>query len=526
MSNTFNTTKANWQGVDDVPTAGSENLVKSGGVEEAVFPIYTDVKDEEGNPYSVVVFDKNKNIGVGLTPTGEYKGLQVEKIKSLLDDSDKYSFAIIDKNNNIGFALTSNGTSILKLDDIVKSELFNNIIYNLPITNTLKNDATKIPVSSAVYQALYGIYVWAPKKIYALDGTIVQLFKNSIVVADNQDNYELRLKDLVGVSNSESFGYNFDFCYEYAANGTNANFGFTLAVYDSALKKEFVSPQGTTIISIPKKSSPASMKNVLCIGDSFTDADIWVSELRRLLTGEVSSGYSDTADSSISADSLTNINFIGTKDTGANQTPNEGWNGQHYRFFAGGGSKTTSSPSPFVNPNTNTVDFDYYMGTGDVKGSIQNPTPSDKIDFAIIVLGTNGGYEEQYVKAIWDGLLSHNSNVKVIIAGRCMPVACGVKANLYYRQTYCELASEVFSCNSFLEGMCERADYVDNFLYVDYNIRMDILNNMPLEVVQANIRNSSDYAKIKRGQNNVHPNKEGYFQMADAFRGAFHYWFL
>lgn len=32
MSNSFNTTVANWQGVDDEPTAGSENFVKSGGV--------------------------------------------------------------------------------------------------------------------------------------------------------------------------------------------------------------------------------------------------------------------------------------------------------------------------------------------------------------------------------------------------------------------------------------------------------------------------------------------------------------
>jgi lysophospholipase L1-like esterase len=32
ISDTFNTTPANWQGVDDVPTAGYNNLVKSGGV--------------------------------------------------------------------------------------------------------------------------------------------------------------------------------------------------------------------------------------------------------------------------------------------------------------------------------------------------------------------------------------------------------------------------------------------------------------------------------------------------------------
>ena len=43
MSDTFNTTPANWQGVDDEPTAGSNNLVKSGGVADNI----KDIK--EGN---------------------------------------------------------------------------------------------------------------------------------------------------------------------------------------------------------------------------------------------------------------------------------------------------------------------------------------------------------------------------------------------------------------------------------------------------------------------------------------------
>lgn len=36
MSDSFNTTVSNWQGVDDVPTAGSDNLVKSGGVADRI----------------------------------------------------------------------------------------------------------------------------------------------------------------------------------------------------------------------------------------------------------------------------------------------------------------------------------------------------------------------------------------------------------------------------------------------------------------------------------------------------------
>lgn len=39
MSDTFNTNVANWQGVDDEPTAGSQNLVKSGGVEAQFFSL-------------------------------------------------------------------------------------------------------------------------------------------------------------------------------------------------------------------------------------------------------------------------------------------------------------------------------------------------------------------------------------------------------------------------------------------------------------------------------------------------------
>lgn len=37
MSDTFNTTVANWQGVDDEPAAGSDNLIKSGGVAKSIF---------------------------------------------------------------------------------------------------------------------------------------------------------------------------------------------------------------------------------------------------------------------------------------------------------------------------------------------------------------------------------------------------------------------------------------------------------------------------------------------------------
>ena len=42
MSDAFSTTEGDWQGVDDVPTAGSNNLVKSSGVYEKTKGISTE----------------------------------------------------------------------------------------------------------------------------------------------------------------------------------------------------------------------------------------------------------------------------------------------------------------------------------------------------------------------------------------------------------------------------------------------------------------------------------------------------
>ena len=82
MSNSFNTTVANWQGVDDVPTIGSNNLVKSGGVaEELVLGAVYDVSAK--NPtagtnnngkwesLSALLSDTNLNT---LIPTSVRKG--------------------------------------------------------------------------------------------------------------------------------------------------------------------------------------------------------------------------------------------------------------------------------------------------------------------------------------------------------------------------------------------------------------------------------------------------------------------
>lgn len=61
MSDTFNTTPTNWQGVDEEPVVGSDNLVKSGGVYNSTPTVansYTesdlDISDEDGNVLAII----------------------------------------------------------------------------------------------------------------------------------------------------------------------------------------------------------------------------------------------------------------------------------------------------------------------------------------------------------------------------------------------------------------------------------------------------------------------------------------
>ena len=328
---------------------------------------------------------------------------------------------------------------------------------------------------------------------------------------------------MVDIEESYKYGVNCDYCYEYIATSGLLTFGFTLGLYCGITKTISYAPP-CTIHTVAKGTSPTEVKNLLIIGDSFTDGQVWVNELRRLITG-VSSYGTDDSNNLPTTDNIENINFIGSRHTNSGTTPNEGWAGQNYKFFAGYGGRGTTRESPFKNSETEEIDFDYYMGTGNVKGTIKDIVKGDKIDYAIIVLGTNGGYDEQYVTTIWDALLKHNPNIKVIVSGRCNGTTHGVNSgSIYHRQTYTSLTSTVIDCNSFFEDLAKRDKYKNNFLYVDYNISLDSIYNMPHELVNPNIRN--DEVKILRGQNNVHPSQKGYFQMADAFRGAFHYWFL
>ena len=164
------------------------------------------------------------------------------------------------------------------------------------------------------------------------------------------------------------------------------------------------------------------------------------------------------------------------------------------------------------------------MSERDVHGSISDEI--DKIDIAIILLNTNGGYNDTVCNAMYDALLAHNSQIKVLVCGRTFAVPYGIPVSLYHNQTYVNMSEGVKDSEVFLQNKCEEDDYKDNFLYVNYHLQLDSFHNMPHNIIYPNLRNATDYDKIFQGNNNVHPNSNGYWQIADAIRAAFHYWCL
>lgn len=83
MSDSFNTTVANWQGVDDVPTARSENLVKSGGVYEEVSKLSQKTNNTYNTLYGDYVFQpKVQDLEVGMLDSSGNNYPHTERIRT------------------------------------------------------------------------------------------------------------------------------------------------------------------------------------------------------------------------------------------------------------------------------------------------------------------------------------------------------------------------------------------------------------------------------------------------------------
>lgn len=96
MADEFSTTEADWQGVNDEPAAGSENLVKSSGIKEAIDNVALDIDDIDINP--LVELGKRYLNNGGYSENSKYACSQklycVNCNISLSDIPDGYQFYV------------------------------------------------------------------------------------------------------------------------------------------------------------------------------------------------------------------------------------------------------------------------------------------------------------------------------------------------------------------------------------------------------------------------------------------------
>ena len=116
MSDSFNTTPTNWQGVDDEPTSGSDNLVKSGGTKSyadgKAIEIYTFLKDIHPNFYkdSFIIADLDGNVAFEVDKRGNTK--YVGKVTDVFSNYNENKFIIADKNGYIVAKFEDKGATI------------------------------------------------------------------------------------------------------------------------------------------------------------------------------------------------------------------------------------------------------------------------------------------------------------------------------------------------------------------------------------------------------------------------------
>lgn len=176
MSDTFNTASANWQGVDDQPTYGSNNLVKSGGVYERFSNLELYKTDAEiiGNIFNKdIMADVVSGFFVGkgdLAPDSNCAVSSKIKIKpdtiyTYYNTGSGSCYAIlIDKNGNTLTPLTTSG-SVSSKNYLEPSETFKtpSLTSYILVTTTFLGVSYKDDIS--IYEGLNRGYLPYDKKL-------------------------------------------------------------------------------------------------------------------------------------------------------------------------------------------------------------------------------------------------------------------------------------------------------------------------------------------------------------------------
>lgn len=403
--------------------------------------------------------------------------------------------------------------------------------------------------------------LFVPDSYDLVVGDTFQLFYKGILKAVSLNNFMVR-----AVCNS---GTNLTDLYEYTPESAGTK-TLTLTMFDANHNK--LDQKDVSLVVHAAPSSPASNKNILCVGDSLTSGGEWVTELKRRLTG---------TGGTPAGDNLSNITFIGLKEkNGANFEGYGGWTFQSFntanistnakvitcthdkteaddqhsiykdannatwkletiesgsiKILLMSGSSTSFPESgtltwvsggtnhnnivytasenapgnPFWDDSENKVDFSTYAASLGVS----------TIDFVYVLLGWNSvsvatdTYKTQ-VQTFIDNVKASFPNAKIVLMGLEIPARDGLGVNYGAKGNYSDYYALVEYVAKLDDLYAEIAGENTNVYTINISGQFDTEHNMMTQERHWNTRNSGTYQMQSNG---VHPANSGYLQIADA----------
>jgi lysophospholipase L1-like esterase len=334
------------------------------------------------------------------------------------------------------------------------------------------------------------IEILLPDTIYWCEGREMSIYFENILLCDNLKNYQIDCVGNAGKQQNERFVIDSPVIGDYY---------LTINVYTANYGRLIITK--TTIIHVISNVGTGADKKVCFIGDSWTDNPTYISDLQAL--------YGDETDT----DTLT---LIGTRYpwgqyTGAPKTEGRaGWSARDYVLSASVGGVTNA----FYNPTSRTFDFSYYLS------STGQSTP----DIVSIFLGINDvakGILPMRSIESFDIMISSiknaSSNIKIALV--LTPPPCqsqdGFGKNNGVGECYWQQKKGAFN---FAKMLYEKYKDDSSIFFVPVMSSVDMFYNVASEEVAPNAYNTD--ITIRRITDNVHCNKFGYAQVADAFYGC------
>ena len=408
-----------------------------------------------------------------------------------------------------------------------------------------------------------------PNKIYAIVGDTLQIFFRGIIKSVNPYNYDI----LVTCQKGNKYPRYFEFTPTVSDVG---DIYFAITIKDD--RSAVLGTRNCNLVVKDVVNSPSSKINVLCFGDSLTDAGIWCREADRRLT---ESGGNPAGKE------LQNIKFVGSKQNGTTGYFGVGgwsWNSYTqkgrpaYRFQVPGvsslsvGAKYTNNGNTFTIMEVNVTDGNGNIlcscdsltpaplesgtltktsGDGDdtiaytsVAEDTQNPlwdTENEKLSFIPYANQVaDGQIDVVYTLLSWDGLSAGKKdftdilaevkifadtlhaefpNAKLKIMGVQAPsVRGGMGANYGATGTaYADnygMAVTALNMNDAYQEFANRPEYSGFVEFVNISTQFDTEYNMPHNA-GVNVNTRNSTTKEWLDTNGVHPDTPGYYQIAD-----------